>query len=83
MLAVVVAVVAIAAYGAVHAFAELMGEDEAASLLQETLDEEKDTDHKLTELSERINSEAFRRGAEARVEATRPRHKTAKAGSAS
>jgi len=72
----------IAAYGAVHAYAELMGEGEAASLLQETLDEEKDTDQKLTELSEQINSEAFRSGAEAKAEETRPRHKTAKAGSA-
>jgi ferritin-like metal-binding protein YciE len=72
----------IAAYGAVHAFAQLMGEDDAASLLQETLDEEKDTDQKLTELSEQINSEAFRSGAEAKADETRPRHKTAKAGSA-
>ncbi len=72
----------IAAYGAVHAYAQLMGEAEAASLLQETLDEEKETDQKLTELSEQINSEAFRSGAEAKAEETRPRHKTAKAGSA-
>lgn len=72
----------IAAYGAVHAYAQLMGEGEAASLLQETLDEEKETDQKLTELSEQINSEAFRSGAEAEREETRPRHKTAKAGSA-
>ena len=49
----------IAAYGAVHAYAELMGETEAASLLQQTLDEEKETDQKLTDLSEEINSEAF------------------------
>jgi ferritin-like metal-binding protein YciE len=71
----------IAAYGAVHAYAELMGEGEAASLLKETLEEEKETDQKLTELSEEINSEAFRSGAESEV--TKPRHKTAKAGSAS
>ena len=72
----------IAAYGAVHAYAELMGESEAASLLQQTLDEEKETDQKLTELSEKINSEAFRTAAEAEGEEKRPRHKTAKAGSA-
>ncbi|MGB7753641.1 MAG: DUF892 family protein, partial [Candidatus Acidiferrales bacterium] len=71
----------IAAYGAVHAYAELMGESEAASLLRQTLDEEKETDQKLTELSEQINSEAFNSGAEAQQE-NRPRHKTAKAGSA-
>jgi ferritin-like metal-binding protein YciE len=72
----------IAAYGAVHAYAQLMGESEAASLLQQTLDEEKKTDQKLTELSKEINSEAFRIPAEAKDEETRPRHKTAKAGSA-
>jgi len=71
----------IAAYGAVHAYAELMGESEAASLLQQTLDEERETDQKLTELSEQINSEAFDGGAE-EVE-PKPRHKTAKAGGAS
>jgi len=72
----------IAAYGAVHAYAELMGESEAASLLQQTLDEEKETDQKLTELSEEINSEAFGGGGDAEDEETGPRHKTAKAGSA-
>lgn len=73
----------IAAYGAVHAYAELMGERAAASLLQQTLDEEKETDQKLTELSEQINSEAFNGGAEAEDEETRPRYKTAKAGGVS
>jgi ferritin-like metal-binding protein YciE len=72
----------IAAYGAVHAYAELMGESKAASLLQQTLDEEKETDQKLTELSEEINPEAFRGGGDAEDEETEPRHKTAKAGSA-
>jgi ferritin-like metal-binding protein YciE len=74
----------IAAYGAVHAYATLMGESEAASLLQRTLDEEEETDQKLTELSEEINAEAFGGRADSEVEAeeTRPRHKTAKAGNA-
>jgi ferritin-like metal-binding protein YciE len=72
----------IAAYGAVHAYAELMGESEAASLLQQTLEEEKETNQKLTELSEGINSEAFEGSSETEEEETRPRHKTAKAGSA-
>jgi len=49
----------IAAYGSVHAFAVLMGEDAAASLLEQTLDEEKETDQKLTDLSEEINLQAF------------------------
>src|SRR5580698_8863662 len=72
-----------AAYGAVHAYAELMGESEAESLLRQTLDEEKETDQKLTELSEQINSEAFDGGSDAEEgEGSRRRHKTAKAGSA-
>jgi ferritin-like metal-binding protein YciE len=72
----------IAAYGAVHAYAKLMGETEAASLLQQTLDEEKETNQKLTDLSGQINSQAFQAGAEAGDEGSRPRQKTAKAGSA-
>ncbi len=45
----------IAAYGTVCAFAELLGEKEHLGLLQQTLDEEKQTDEKLTELSQEIN----------------------------
>ena len=45
----------IAGYGTVRTFAELLGEDEAVSLLEETLEEEKETDQKLTELAEQIN----------------------------
>jgi len=48
----------IAAYGTVIAFAELLGESEHQSLLSETLQEEKETDEKLTELSKGINAEA-------------------------
>lgn len=48
----------IAAYGTVIAYAELLGESEQASLLQETLQEEKGTDAKLTELSQQINVKA-------------------------
>jgi ferritin-like metal-binding protein YciE len=48
----------IAAYGCVRSWAELLGESEAASLLEKTLEEEKATDQKLTELSEKINVEA-------------------------
>lgn len=48
----------IAAYGCVRTYARLLGEEEAASLLEETLNEEKETDQKLTELSETINVEA-------------------------
>ncbi|MDB6171824.1 MAG: ferritin-like protein [Chthoniobacteraceae bacterium] len=49
----------IAGYGTVRTFAEILGEDEAAKLLQMTLDEEIETDEKLTELAEDfINAEA-------------------------
>src|SRR5438270_4611736 len=45
----------IAGYGTARTFANLLGEDEAASLLEQTLEEEKETDAKLTELAEGIN----------------------------
>jgi ferritin-like metal-binding protein YciE len=48
----------IAGYGCVSTYAKLLGEDEAAALLRETLDEEKKTDEKLTQLAESINLEA-------------------------
>ena len=48
----------IAAYGTAREFANLLGETEAASLLEETLNEEKETDEKLTELAKEINSQA-------------------------
>jgi ferritin-like metal-binding protein YciE len=48
-----------AAYGTLVAWAQGMGHTEAARLLQETLDEEKATDQKLTALAEGgINQEA-------------------------
>jgi ferritin-like metal-binding protein YciE len=48
----------IAAYGTARAFAETLGETKVADLLQDTLDEEGDTDKKLTALAETINEEA-------------------------
>jgi len=48
----------IAGYGTVRTFAELLGEDEAVSLLEETLEEEKEADQKLTEIAEQINVDA-------------------------
>jgi len=48
-----------AAYGTLVAWARAMGHDEAADLLQETLDEEKAADEKLTSIAESgINEEA-------------------------
>ena len=46
----------IAGYGTVRAMAEVLGEDEHVSLLTETLDEEKETDEKLTELAQEVNT---------------------------
>jgi ferritin-like metal-binding protein YciE len=48
----------IAAYGTVCEFAKILGESGHASLLQETLNEEKETDEKLTQLAAQINPEA-------------------------
>jgi ferritin-like metal-binding protein YciE len=45
----------IAAYGTVIAFAELLGESDHVSLLQQTLQEEKQTDERLTEMAQDIN----------------------------
>lgn len=47
-----------AGYGTVRTWARLLGHDEHAQLLQQTLNEEGDTDKALTKLSETINVEA-------------------------
>jgi ferritin-like metal-binding protein YciE len=47
-----------AAYGTARELANLLGESTHASLLQETLQEEKETDDKLTELAKGINAQA-------------------------
>jgi ferritin-like metal-binding protein YciE len=44
----------IAGYGTVRTFANMLGETEAAELLQQTLDEEGETDKLLTELAESV-----------------------------
>jgi len=48
----------IAGYGTVRTFAEILGESEHVSLLEQTLEEEKETDEKLTQLAQQINTEA-------------------------
>jgi ferritin-like metal-binding protein YciE len=52
----------IAGYGTVRTFAELLGDEEAVNLLQQTLDEEKETDEKLTELAKQVNAQAINSG---------------------
>jgi ferritin-like metal-binding protein YciE len=49
----------IAAYGTLRTWATLLGKDQAASLLEETLEEEKETDKRLTSIAESfVNEEA-------------------------
>ena len=76
----------IAAYGTVVAFADLLDEPEQASLLRETLEEEKETDEKLTELAEHINltasSETKEDGSTAAKATERPAPRKAKVGRA-
>src|ERR1700686_917524 len=48
----------IAAYGTVRTFAEILGEKDAVQLLEQTLEEEKETDEKLTSLASAINVQA-------------------------
>jgi len=52
----------IAAYGTLIAFARQLGHEDAAELLEETLNEEKETDRKLTELAETMLNEQAKQG---------------------
>ena len=61
-----------AGYGCARTYARLLGLEDDAKLLQQTLDEEGDTDHKLTDLAERtINVEALTGDSEVGRGATR------------
>jgi len=48
----------IASYGCARTYAELLQNRQAVDLLEQTLQEEKDADEKLTELAQQINVEA-------------------------
>ena len=50
----------IAAYGTLRTYAYVLGYEPVAPLLQQTLDEEEQTDKLLTQIANRINSEAMR-----------------------
>lgn len=52
----------IAGYGCARTYARLLGRQQDAQLLQTTLDEEGDTDHKLTDLAERVVNLDAKRG---------------------
>jgi len=62
----------IAAYGTVREFASLLGESEHVTLLDEIVNEAKETDRKLTELAKEINPLAISEGRE-KVKTTRRR----------
>jgi ferritin-like metal-binding protein YciE len=48
----------ISGYGTVRTYAKLLGQQQWAQILQQTLDEEKETDRLLNQIAERINVEA-------------------------
>jgi len=52
----------IAGYGTARTYAELLGEDDAAAVLDEILSEEKEADETLTGLAEDLNTEALEEG---------------------
>jgi ferritin-like metal-binding protein YciE len=60
----------IASYGTVRTWANLCGKEDAAELLQETLDEETEADQKLTELAENFVNPAAEEGKEEEEEKT-------------
>jgi ferritin-like metal-binding protein YciE len=47
-----------AGYGTVRTYAKLLGHQQMASLLQQTLDEEEEADKKLSEIANTVNVEA-------------------------
>lgn len=49
----------IAGYGTARTYAELLGDQEAARLLDQTLEEEKATDEKLSQIARQVNVEAM------------------------
>ena len=69
-----------AGYGTARTFAERLGKQDAVELLQETLDEEKAADEKLTEISEQILAgiSQSQNGQSAARTSTKPRTRTAR-----
>jgi ferritin-like metal-binding protein YciE len=58
----------IAAYGCLETWAKVLGRNEEARLLKESLKEEEETDQKLTRLASTINSQAMSEGDESEEE---------------
>jgi ferritin-like metal-binding protein YciE len=66
-----------AGYGCVRTYAKLLGHDKATRLLQQTLNEEGDTDKALTKLAEKINVEAEEPSDESPTTKSKPRKRVA------
>src|SRR3954470_6945880 len=73
----------IAGYGTVREFAELLGEDEHVPLLEQTLEEEKETDEKLTQLAQDINAQAEETESESEEQETQTRTAKSRSGKGS
>ena len=68
----------IAAYGTASEFAKILGESDHVTLLEETLQEERETDEKLTELAKEINPQANEEAEESKkAKATQKRPRSA------
>jgi ferritin-like metal-binding protein YciE len=52
-----------AGYGTVRTYAELLGQNEIANLLQQTLDEEGEANKKLTQIASKVNKHAHQHAA--------------------
>jgi ferritin-like metal-binding protein YciE len=65
----------IAAYGTLRVWANLLGHSEAASLFEETLEEEKETDQRLTSIAESFVNQAAADTEDEEEEEERPRAK--------
>ena len=59
-----------AGYGTARTYATLLGFEEAAGLLEQTLEEEKEADQTLSDLAEELNVEALEAGESAETEET-------------
>jgi ferritin-like metal-binding protein YciE len=70
----------IAAYGTACEFANILGESEHESLLRQTLEEEKETDEKLTEMAKQINPQANEESQAEGEEEERPRATSSRSG---
>ena len=63
----------IAAYGTMRTWANVLGKDDVASLLEETLEEEKQTDEKLTQIAESFVNQAAAEGSNEEEDEEAPR----------